>query len=275
MAKDIRNIDWPFCISFDSNGYVYCSDKRHCGGLFYRYELEKIKESIIKTLLEYDIQGITDEYIDLKDDEAIEREFSQFRKSKKVESGKNIDDLYLIHDTNSNLLKIGRSKNAKKRLKQLQSANGNKLVLICEIRGGGDNEIWLHEKYCDLRKEGEWFEFSESILDEFILLGGVINNYKEKKENYIKEKKETKFTKPTVEEIKAYIAEKGYHIDAEYFFNYYESNGWKVGRVPMKSWTHAIANWERKYLERVNPKTQPMPKCQNDDEVVIGGQTYK
>jgi uncharacterized protein YdaU (DUF1376 family) len=32
-------------------------------------------------------------------------------------------------------------------------------------------------------------------------------------------------------------------IEAEKFVNYYESNGWKVGKNPMKSWTHAANTW--------------------------------
>jgi len=32
-------------------------------------------------------------------------------------------------------------------------------------------------------------------------------------------------------------------IEAEKFVNYYESNGWKVGKNPMRSWTHAVNNW--------------------------------
>ena len=32
-------------------------------------------------------------------------------------------------------------------------------------------------------------------------------------------------------------------VEAEAFFNYYESNGWKVGKNPMKSWQHAVTNW--------------------------------
>jgi len=32
-------------------------------------------------------------------------------------------------------------------------------------------------------------------------------------------------------------------IEAEKFVNYYTSNGWKVGKNPMKSWTHAVNNW--------------------------------
>jgi uncharacterized protein YdaU (DUF1376 family) len=31
--------------------------------------------------------------------------------------------------------------------------------------------------------------------------------------------------------------------EAEKFLNYYESNGWKVGKNPMKSWKHAVTNW--------------------------------
>ena len=32
-------------------------------------------------------------------------------------------------------------------------------------------------------------------------------------------------------------------IEAEKFVNYYESNGWKVGKNPMKSWGAAANNW--------------------------------
>ena len=104
----------------------------------------------------------------------------------------------------------------------------------------------------------------------------IEDNNKEKKENILKENKEKRFKKPTVEEIQAYIAKNNYHIDAEHFFNYYESNGWRVGKSPMKSWTHAVANWERMYLERNRLRTpQPANQCQKDDSVVIGGQTYK
>jgi hypothetical protein len=32
-------------------------------------------------------------------------------------------------------------------------------------------------------------------------------------------------------------------IEAEKFYNYYESNGWKVGKNPMKNWKAAANNW--------------------------------
>lgn len=54
-----------------------------------------------------------------------------------------------------------------------------------------------------------------------------------------------KFKKPTLEELKAYIAENSYTFSAEAFMDYYESNGWKVGRNPMKSWQATCRTWQR------------------------------
>ena len=56
--------------------------------------------------------------------------------------------------------------------------------------------------------------------------------------------KNKKFQKPTLEEIKNYCEEKKIKIDAQQFFNYYESNGWKIGgRAQMKNWQAAGQNW--------------------------------
>jgi Helix-turn-helix domain len=57
--------------------------------------------------------------------------------------------------------------------------------------------------------------------------------------------KSEKFVKPTIQEIAAHIQEKNYAIDAEHFFNHYESNGWKVGKNPMKSWQSALVTWHK------------------------------
>ena len=55
--------------------------------------------------------------------------------------------------------------------------------------------------------------------------------------------KRKNFVKPTVEEIAAFCKEKKYNVNAQTFFNYYEANGWKVGRNAMKSWQAAVQNW--------------------------------
>ena len=60
------------------------------------------------------------------------------------------------------------------------------------------------------------------------------------------EKKREGFARPTLEEVKAYVIEKGYRFDPEAFFSFYESNGWKVGKNPMKSWKDACTTWEKR-----------------------------
>lgn len=57
--------------------------------------------------------------------------------------------------------------------------------------------------------------------------------------------KRKRFEKPTLSEIKAYCIERGNKVDAQHFFDYYESNGWKVGKNSMKNWQAAIRTWER------------------------------
>jgi hypothetical protein len=58
-------------------------------------------------------------------------------------------------------------------------------------------------------------------------------------------RKPFKFVKPTVEEIEIYCKERNNNINSEAFFNYYESNGWKVGKNAMKNWKAAIITWEK------------------------------
>jgi hypothetical protein len=59
-------------------------------------------------------------------------------------------------------------------------------------------------------------------------------------------KSSSRMTRPTIEEVQAYITEKGYHVDAQRFIDYYESNGWKVGRNPMKDWKATVRTWENR-----------------------------
>ena len=53
------------------------------------------------------------------------------------------------------------------------------------------------------------------------------------------------FKKPTLDEVKAYCRERNNSVDPEKFYNYYESNGWKVGKNPMKNWKSAVITWEK------------------------------
>lgn len=82
------------------------------------------------------------------------------------------------------------------------------------------------------------------------------NNNKElNNENKLK-----KFIKPEISEISDYCIERNNGIDSNYFFDYYESNGWMVGRTKMKDWKSTIRNWERNNLNRPKQNgTEPKP----------------
>ena len=58
--------------------------------------------------------------------------------------------------------------------------------------------------------------------------------------------KRKNFKKPSFEDVQAYCNESGYHIDVDRFMNYYESNGWMVGRNKMKDWKATVRNWASK-----------------------------
>ena len=74
---------------------------------------------------------------------------------------------------------------------------------------------------------------------------------KDKGEKKDKEKSATasplsRFKKPSVDEVREYVSEMGYHINPNDFVDFYESKGWLVGKTPMKDWKAAVRTWESK-----------------------------
>ena len=56
------------------------------------------------------------------------------------------------------------------------------------------------------------------------------------------------FVLPTLEEVTAYVQERGSRVDSQGFIDFYASKGWLVGKTPMKDWKAACRNaekWER------------------------------
>ena len=60
-------------------------------------------------------------------------------------------------------------------------------------------------------------------------------------------KVEPRFARPTPEEVKAYFAEKNHPLEADGFYDHFESNGWRVsGKTPMVDWQAAARGWMRR-----------------------------
>ena len=74
--------------------------------------------------------------------------------------------------------------------------------------------------------------------------------------------------KPTIEQITDYCKEKGYDVEAERFFNYYESKGWVVGKSPMKDWKAAVRTWasnQKSSQPSSSPQVAPAPSSKEAD----------
>ena len=93
-----------------------------------------------------------------------------------------------------------------------------------------------------------------ALLDKYNLEGymkgsqGVQSTLKDKDKDkdIVKAKAKVKrFAKPTIEEVVDYCNERNNDVDAEKFYDYYSSNGWKVGKNSMKDWKASVRTWEK------------------------------
>lgn len=71
-----------------------------------------------------------------------------------------------------------------------------------------------------------------------------------------------KFIKPTIEEIKDYCTSRRNFVDAEKFHDYYQANGWKIGKNSMKDWKAAVRTWEKNAQDSNRPQQPPQRKHQ-------------
>lgn len=119
----------------------------------------------------YDELGISDDEVEQIKKQTIEdlRREGLIKDENKKENKKKFDarNLYLIHNTIQNTLKIGISVNPNKRLRSLQTSTGDYLTLIFDIKGKAHLEKELHKEFADLRLASEWFKYDKRIIERF------------------------------------------------------------------------------------------------------------
>ena len=91
------------------------------------------------------------------------------------------------------------------------------------------------EGYCENNQES----IDKKVKDNNTSINNTSINIKEN----IKRKV---FKKPTLEELKEYCVSASLSVNYQYFYDYYESNGWKVGKNLMKDWKATLRNWNRR-----------------------------
>lgn len=68
---------------------------------------------------------------------------------------------------------------------------------------------------------------------------------KELKKLRSKDISNSRFTPPTLEEVKSYCLDRNNSIDAEKFIDFYSSKGWMIGKNKMKDWKASVRTWEK------------------------------
>ncbi len=85
-----------------------------------------------------------------------------------------------------------------------------------------------------------------------------------------------RFVPPTVEEVQAYVLEKGYHVDAERFVDFYQAKNWMIGKNKMVDWKAAVRNWAKEHKDQKPPNiTQVSPKRNPKIQAAYGFSTER
>ena len=137
-----------------------------------------------------------------------------------------IDNNYFIHETVEN--------------------TGSETASAKRMRRSRSTLVYDKTSHCDTEKRREEKKRKDIDID----IDKREEERREDTEKDIEKKKKTRrFKPPTLQEVEAYCQEKGLCINPEIFVDYYEGNGWKVGKNPMKSWKATLRNWDRRELK--------------------------
>lgn len=80
-------------------------------------------------------------------------------------------------------------------------------------------------------------------------------------------KSSARFKKPMLEEVQNFINQNSYTVDADMWFNYYQANGWKIGRNSMKDWRACIRQWNARNKSGTNGATKNENRNQQSNSI--------
>lgn len=129
---------------------------------------------------------------------------------------------------------------------RLEGLSGRKLWVVKFIGfqyGELSEDCRAHKPAFDsLRKHG----LTERVLEGYSnAIDSVPVIVKDKDKDKVKVK-EKRFQRPSIEAIREFARESKLPDHAAEFSDYYESNGWKVGKNSMKDWQATYRNWCRR-----------------------------
>lgn len=132
----------------------------------------------------------------------------------------------------------------------------------------GDTNVLQMNNTCNTKEQET---DTKVIQTEYNCTVNKIKENKSKEESLSNDKegeskKRTAFLPPSLEEVQAYIKEKGYSIDAEAFIAFYSSKNWYVGKNKMTNWRMAVVTWSKRPNDRVSRTTSSATTRNCNDE---------
>lgn len=115
---------------------------------------------------------------------------------------------------------------------------------------------YIEQRSFDGRKRILWSRLANIAYLPSKICDPVPQNLRTENIENSNKKRVYKKTSPTLEEVKTYVREKGYHFDAEEFFRYYDSSDWHMSNgKPVKSWKQCCVTWESNRKDNAPTKT--------------------
>ena len=107
-----------------------------------------------------------------------------------------------------------------------------------------DGSKEIANRYIQICKEGINKDDKEVVAKMLKSNNTSINN------NLTDSNKKALFKKPTIDDVKNYCNLRNNNIDAEAFYDFYESKDWKIGKNKMKDWKACVRTWERRETKK-------------------------
>lgn len=118
------------------------------------------------------------------------------------------------------------------------------------------NDRYTQTNYLEEKNQLEYEENGVYSLKNKVGIPLVDTDKISKEKNSIdknrKEEKRKNFVKPTIEEIEEYCLERNNGINANAFYDFYESKDWFVGKNKMKDWKACVRTWEQRDTKTKN-----------------------
>ena len=132
--------------------------------------------------------------------------------------------------------------------KRPQNNNTNKMVTLCRechsrVHAGSSisNEILESIGYFDECNESN--DYCNADVTEVKRICNVEKEIEIEKDN---NKRVTRFSPPSVDDVSAYCKERKNRVDPQQFVDFYTAKGWKIGKDSMKDWKAAVRTWEKR-----------------------------